>query len=79
MPQLRPTVKVSNIPLFYSWNKIAECFVFKTKCTALFKGTVSIFFLQKLTELGLSKGRGWFKKLVLGSNDFIMKKGIYCG
>ncbi len=33
-------------------------------------------FLQKFTELGLSKGRGWFK-LFRSADDFVMQKSIF--
>jgi hypothetical protein len=33
--------------------------------------------LTKNTELGLTKGRGWFLKFLRGSDDFIMQKVHY--
>jgi hypothetical protein len=46
--------------------------------TTVFKRTVSWDrcqkFLQKCTELGLTKGCGWFLKYFGGSDDFIMQK-----
>ncbi len=55
----------------------------KISCQTPFKGTVSWDgfqkFWQKFFELCLTKGRGWFLKLLGGSDDFIMPKVIYCG
>ncbi len=37
-------------------------------------------FDKQFTELGLTKGRGWFLNFFMGSNDFIIqKKFISCG
>jgi hypothetical protein len=47
------------------------------KGVGVFKGTVSWDrfqnFWQKFTELGLTKGRGWFLNFLEGSNDFKMQ------
>ncbi len=48
------------------------------KTNSFFKGNVSWDrfqkFWQKCTELGLTKGRGWFLKFLGGSVDFVMQK-----
>ncbi len=49
----------------------------------LFKGTVSWDrfqnFWQKFTELGLTKGRGWFLNFLEAPVILKRKKYIYCG
>ena len=72
---------------FPSWIPVPRSRIVKIRIRikelSIFKGTVSWErfqkFWQKYTELGLTKGRGWFLNLLWASMILKYKKFIYCG